>query len=145
MAYNNGFPVSYAQYYPQYQPYQMPQYQQAAQQTAAPQTIQQTMTPPIVHADIIQVASETEAANYPVAAGASQMMVAKDDSAIFVKTAFANGQSSLDVFVKRPPKAPEKPVDLSVYVTREELETRLASLYGKRVKKETEAETGDGE
>lgn len=137
MAYNNGFPVTYQQYYPQYQ-FQAPQYQPVP--TA--QNAQQTMTPPIVHADIIQVANEAEARNYPVAAGASQMMVAKDDSAIFVKTAFANGQSSMDVYVKRPPAPPEKPVDLSVYVTREELESRLAALSAPKrpAKKETESE-----
>ena len=139
MAYNNGFPIGYQQFFPQYQPYQIqPVQNMQNMQTVQQQPQQAAMTPPIVHADIIQVSSETEAANYPVAAGASQMMVAKDDSAIFVKTAFANGQSSLDVFVKRPPAPPEKPVDLSVYVTREELENRLASLSVKRVKEDTE-------
>ena len=129
MAYNNGFPVTYPQIFPQYQqPY--PQYQQAAPQAPS------GMTPPTVHADIYQVGSEQEAANFPVAAGASQMMVAKDDSAIYVKTAYANGQSVLDVFVKRPPAPPEKPVDLTAYVTREELEQRLAALSPKRTRKE---------
>ncbi len=117
MAYNNGFPIGYPQMYPQYT------YQQPVQQIQ-----QQGMTPPTVHADIVQVSSEAEAAAFPVAAGASQMMVAKDDSAIFVKTAYPNGQSTLDVFVKRPPAPAEKPVDLTAYVTREELEKRLASL-----------------
>ena len=129
MAYNNGFPVTYPQIFPQYQqPY--PQYQQAAPQAPS------GMTPPTLHADIYQVGSEQEAANFPVAAGASQMMVAKDDSAIYVKTAYANGQSVLDVFVKRPPAPPEKPVDLTAYVTREELEQRLAALSPKRTRKE---------
>lgn len=138
MAYNNGFPVSYTPYYQQFQPYQVPQYQQQQQQQQAPQA----MTPPIVHADIVQVSSEQEATNYPVAAGASQMMVAKDDSMIFVKTAFANGQSSMDVYVKRPPKPVEPPVDFSLYVTREELESRLAAFSApkKTAKKETEVE-----
>lgn len=117
MAYNNGFPIGYPQMYPQYT------YQQPVQQIQ-----QQGMTPPTVHADIVQVSSEAEAAAFPVAAGASQMMVAKDDSAIFVKTAYPNGQSTLDVFVKRPPAPAEKPVDLTAYVTREELEKRLAAL-----------------
>lgn len=131
MAYNYGFPVTYQQYYPQYQT--QPQYQAQPQYQPPQQQQTQTMTPPIVHADIIQVSSEAEATNYPVAAGASQMMVAKDESAIYVKTAFANGQSSLNVYTKRPPAQPEKPVDLSVYVTREELETRLAALNKKEV------------
>ena len=127
MAYNNGFPVSYP-YMPQYQ---YPQYQQ--QQAAS-------MTPPTVHADIIQVSSEAEAAAYPVAAGASQMMVAKDDSAIYVKTAFANGQSNLAVYTKRPPTPQPQPVDMTVFVTREELEQRLAALTPRRTKKEESAE-----
>lgn len=134
MAYNNGFPVTYPQMFPQYQ-YQIPQYQQQNTQPVP----QQTMTPPIVHADIIQVGSEAEAQNYPVAAGASQMMVSKDDSAIYVKTAFANGQSNLDVFVKRPPAPPEKPVDMGLYVTRDEFEQRIAALSAPvKRKKETE-------
>lgn len=130
MAYN-GFPATYQPIFPPYQqPYQPPQYQQLQQQSP------QGMTPPTVHADIYQVGSEQEAANFPVAAGASQMMVAKDDSAIYVKTAYANGQSNLDVYVKRPPAPPEKPVDLTAYVTREELEQRLAALAPRRTKKE---------
>ena len=52
MAFNNGFPMTYQQMYPQYQ-------------------YQQMMTPPTIRAEIIQVGSEEEAANYPVAAGAT--------------------------------------------------------------------------
>lgn len=130
MAFNNGFPLGYQQFYPQYQnPYQAQQYQPAQQQ-------QQSMTPPTVHADIIQIASEQEGTNFPVAAGASQMMILKDESKIMVKTAFANGQTTLAIYDKRPPAPPEKPVDLAAYVTRDELEARLAAL----TKKETEAE-----
>lgn len=130
MAFNNGFPLGYQQFYPQYQnPYQAQQYQTAQQQ-------QQSMTPPTVHADIIQIASEQEGTNFPVAAGASQMMILKDESKIMVKTAFVNGQTTLAIYDKRPPAPPEKPVDLAAYVTRDELEARLAAL----AKKETEAE-----
>lgn len=140
MAYNNVFPATYQQMYPQYQ---MPQYQQlqGTQMSPANGTMQ-TMTPPMVHADIIQVSSEAEAQNYPVALGASQMMVAKDDSAIYVKTAFANGQSNLDVFVKRPPAPPEKPVDMGLYVTRDEFEQRIAALSAP-VKRNTKKEVDE--
>lgn len=137
MAYNNGFPTTYNPYYPQYQnPYLQPQYQQIQQQ---PQ--QQTMSPPTVHADIVQVSSEQEGTNFPVAAGASQMMILKDESAIMVKTAFANGQTTLAIYDKRPPAPPEKPVDLTLYVTREELESRLAAFMPTKraVKKEDDA------
>jgi len=116
MAYNNGFPMSYQQYYPQYM-------QQPQQYVAQPQ-----MTPPTIHAEILQVDNEQFAENYPVAAGTSQMMIKKDDSEIYIKTAFANGQSRLDVYTKRPEK-PNKPVfDLEGYVTKDELENRLNEL-----------------
>ena len=129
MAYNNGFPVTYPQMYQQFQPYQMPQYQQ-------PQQAAQGMTPPTVHADIIQISSEAEGANFPVAAGASQMMILKDESAIFVKTAFANGQTTFAAYDKRPPKPAEKPIDISQYVTRDELEKRLEALSPRKQQKE---------
>lgn len=90
--------------------------------------MQQMMTPPTIRAEIVQVDNEQAAAQYPVGAGASQMMIARDDSAIFVKTAGANGQTNLDVFVKRAPKPAEPPIDLNRFVTREEFEQRIAQL-----------------
>lgn len=132
MAYNNGFPVGYP-YYQAVQPYQQ-MVQQPVQQIQQPQA----MTPPTIHAEIVQVDGEEAAAGYPVAAGASQMMMARDDSAIYVKTAFANGQSSLDVFVKRPPAPPAPVFDPGEYVTRDELEKRLSALLGARSGKKKE-------
>ena len=137
--YNNGFPVTYPQfYYPQMPMMQtQPQMQQPQQQA---QPAQQTLTPPTIHADIVQVDNEQAAANFPVGAGASQMMIAKDDSAIFVKSAMPNGQTTLDVFVKRPPAPPKPEYDLGNFVTREELDERLASLMSaKRAGREKEA------
>lgn len=123
--YNNGFPIGYQPmqmpYYPQ------PQYQQ--QQIQQPnQQLSPTMTPPTIRADIVQVDNEQAAANYPVAVGTPQMMMAKDDSAIYVKTAYANGQYQLDVFEKRPPRPQTPPVDMGAYVTRDELEKRLSEV-----------------
>lgn len=121
MIFNNGYPASYQPFGYGYQQYQQPMQNQQPQQ-------QQMMTPPTIRAEIVQVDSEESASNYPVGPGSSQMMIAKDDSAIFVKTAMANGQSSLDVFVKRP-RTPQKPVfDPDKYVTREELEKRLQAI-----------------
>lgn len=127
MAYNNGFPMNYqpAQiYYPQQYQYQ-PQMQ--AQMQTQMQT-QQPMTPPTIHAEIVQVDNEQAGENYPLAVGASQMMMAKDESAIFVKSMYANGQYNFDVFEKRP-KRPKKPeINLDMYITRDEFEKRLKSL-----------------
>lgn len=117
MAYNNGFPMNYSQFYSpmQYQqPVNVPQ-----------QTQQQMMTPPTIHAEIVQIADRSEAMNFPVGAGQAQMMITRDDSSIFVKTAFANGQSNLVEYVKKAPEPETPSVD---YVTRDEFERRLAEL-----------------
>lgn len=109
MAYNNGFPMTYQQMYPQFQQYQQPP----------------MMTLPTIRAEIIQVSTEQEAANYPVAAGASQMFMLRDDSAICVKTAYPTGQSNLTVFEKRKQEMPQNAPD---FITRDEFERRLMEL-----------------
>lgn len=119
---NNGFPATYGQMYQQ--PVFAPQPQQY-QQTANQQT--QMMTPPTIRAEIIQVDNEEAASSFPVGAGASQMMIAKDDSAIFIKSAMANGQTMLDVFVKRPPAPPAPKFDPEQYVRRDEVETLVSA------------------
>lgn len=120
--YNNGFPVSYQPI--GFQPYQAP-----AQQN------QPMMTPPTIRAEIIQVDNEEAAASFPVGAGASQMMIAKDDSAIFVKSANANG-FTLDVYVKRPPAPPAPKFIPDEYVRKDELEKLLdEALAPKEAKK----------
>lgn len=125
MAYNNGFPMGYQYYVPQYQPVQNP-YMQTAQPS---QQQPQAMTPPTIHADIIQVESEAEADRYPMAANQPpQMFMTRDESAIFIKTMLANNQHDLKVYPLRPPAPPAPPVDLAAYVTRQELDERLAAL-----------------
>ena len=127
MAYNNGFPMSYQQYYPQQQvgfqqPMNIPQ-----------QAQQQMMTPPTIHAEIVQVSNKSEAMNFPVGAGQAQMMMAKDASAIFIKTAFANGQSNIVEYIRKAPDPETPPAD---YITREEFERRLAELAKPEKKEE---------
>lgn len=119
MAYNNYFPATYQPFCPQYP--QQPQMQQ-------PQ--QQMMTPPTIRAEIVQVGSKAEALNFPVGAGQTQMMIMRDDSAIYIKSAFANGQANLDEYIRKPPE-PEKPT--ADYITREEFEQRISALQRKVV------------
>ena len=128
--FNNGYPVTYPQYYP-YQ--QMVNMQQPTQQVQ-----QQTFSPPTIHAEIVQVDNEQAAINYPVGAGSSQMMIAKDDSAIFIKSALQNGQTTLDVFIKRPPAPPKPELDPANYVTWDGLKEYLTSLSKKARKEESE-------
>lgn len=146
--------------YPGQQPFMDPQFtrmqsQQQAQQTMQQPAQQQTqaaqpmMTPPTIHAEIVQVDGEAAAAQYPVGAGMSQMMIARDDSAIFVKTATASGYT-LEVFDKRPPAPTPPPFNPSEYVRLDalpglvaaEVQAAVAAMQPSkpaRPKKETEA------
>jgi len=120
MAYN-GFPASYQpMYYPQYQqPYQTPQYQQPVQSVQQPAS----RTVEVFPAD-----NEKAAQEFPVSAGMTQIIIAKDDSFIAVKSVSMTGQVSFEIYDKRPPAPPEKQLDLTAYITREEFETRLATI-----------------
>lgn len=134
MAYGNFFPASYQQsffgppvpFYPQ---------QQAQQAQNPPQTqAAQMMTPPTIRAEIVQVDNEEAAERFPVGIGSSQMMIAKDDSAIFVKTASANGYT-LDVFEKRPPAPPAPVFDPSAFVRRDEINELISAALAASVSK----------
>lgn len=121
MAYNPIFPVGYQPYTP------FPQYQPQMQGANMSSANQQMMSPPTIHAEIVQVDGEQAAANFPVGAGASQMMMAKDESAIFVKTAGANG-TTLDVFVKRPPAPPAPVFRPEEYIRKDEAEKLIQAI-----------------
>lgn len=133
MAWNNGFPATYGQTFPQGYPMNQPNpyAQQMAQtgfqQPTAQQQPAQMMTPPTIRAEIVQVEDEKAASNFPVGAGASQMMIARDESAIFIKSAMANGQTTLDVFEKRPPAPPAPTFDPEQYVRKDELEMLVSA------------------
>lgn len=116
-----------------YQPYQ---YQQSYQQT--PQ-YQQQYTPPTIRAEIIQVGDEQEVQNYPLAAGATQMFMSKDDKCIFIKTAYANSPAKIVRYNREEPKT-EPPVE---YVTREELDRRLNGIIEKFKVKSDVKKQGD--
>ena len=96
-----------------------------------PQTMQQPaqqLTPPTIHAEIIQVDDEIAATNYPVGAGQSQMLMAKDDSAIFIKSASANGQTSMTVYTRRASQPPKPEINPADYITRDEFEQRIQAI-----------------
>ena len=118
MAYNPAlyYPQGYQMPYPAYQPQQQIQMQPAQPQ---PQTR-------VI--EVVPVDSEEAAASFPVAMGATQVMFAKDDSAIYVKSVSVTGASEFNVFTKRPKPAKKESFDLSDYVTKEELNERLRAL-----------------
>lgn len=134
MAYNGFFPTGYNT---GYNPYQM-QYQQpmqAAQQAYTPQNFSQ----PTIRAEIVQIdGDEPEAQNFPVQTGSTQMMINKSGTKIFIKTVYANNQTNLDVFVKQPHTTVPTQPDFENFVTKEELEKRLAMIAPQPKKKREE-------
>lgn len=117
MAYNSPFPVGYPyQYAPAYPAPQMPANQQPAQ----------ALTPPTIHADIIQIQSEKDAEAYPLSAGLSQMFMTRDEAAIIVKEAFQNG-NRLTVYDRRKEAPPAPALDPASVVTWDRLEAYLDS------------------
>ena len=103
MPYNPFFPVNY-------QPYQ--QYQQPQTRTV----------------EAIPVDDEDVVLSFPVAVGATVMMVAKDDRFVAFKTNGMNGESAISFYDKRPPAPAQEPFDPSLYVRRDELERIIANM-----------------
>lgn len=102
MPYNPYFPAAYQQYQ------QMPT---------------QTRT-----VEAIPVDNEDAVVSFPVAVGATVMLVAKDDHFVAFKTNGMNGESTVSFYDKRPPAPPTPVFDPKAYVTRDELESRLAAI-----------------
>ena len=123
MAWNNGFPATYQQMY-------MPQYQQPVYQQPNTRTV-----------EIVPVDNEDSAAGFPVGMGATQMMIAKDDSFVAVKSVSVNGQSDFVIYDKRPPAPPAPTFNPQEYVRKDEIETLVAAALvaqtsQRKVKKE---------
>ena len=102
---------------------------QAMQQMMQPQQMQQPMqaqptTPPMIHADIIEVSSIEAMKSYPVGAGQTQMFSTQDESAIGIKTMHQDGTFDMDIYLKQAPEpAPE-------YMTREQVAEIVRQMMG---------------
>ena len=87
--------------------------------------------------DIGQLNSEQEAINAYVAAGSSRIMFTPDDKTVFVKCVSMNGQTTMDIFDRRPSE-PIPPAQ--EYVTRDELAQALKALKSPKNAVKTEVE-----
>lgn len=120
-AFNPYYPNTFNPYQQAYQPYQQANYAQPQQS--------QSFTQPTIRAEIVQIdGDETEANNFPVQTGGTQMMINKAEDKIFIKTVYANNQTNLDIFVKQKPAPAQPQPNFDNFVTREELEQRLSQL-----------------
>jgi hypothetical protein len=96
------------------------------------QPFQQPMMPQTRMVEVVPVDTVDAAREFPVAIGATVIMIAKDDSFMAVKINGVNGQSSFEVYDKRPPAPPAPVFDPSAFVTKEELESRLTAILKPR-------------
>jgi hypothetical protein len=76
--------------------------------------------------EVVPAASEKAAEEFPVAAGATQMIIASDDSFIAVKAVSVTGQVTFDIYDKRPPAPPVQPLNPADYVRKDEVAALIA-------------------
>ena len=124
--------------YPGQQPHQDQAYMRywAQQNQRYQQPQAQSQQPTSRMAEVFLAANEKAVYDFPVAAGTTVLFVAGDESFIAIKEVSVAGQISTTFYDKRPPAPQEMPIDPTMYVTRKELEQRLAGL-----EKRTEGDT----
>lgn len=107
------YPATYQNPYPYYQYTAQPMQQPVQQQT-------QNMMP-VIQTSIIQAENYDVVDKYQIANGQSQMFITKDENAIYIKSATANG-TVIEFYAKQPaPKPPE-------YVTVDQLKAMFKEL-----------------
>jgi hypothetical protein len=107
---------------------------QAQAQQAANYGPQTAMTPPTIHAEIIQVESEEAVDTHPQAAGTSQMYMTRAEDKIVIKTQYANGFDKI-IYDKRPPAPPAPAFVPEDYVRKDEI-TKLVAAAVAALEKE---------
>jgi len=113
--------------YPGQQYYQDPVYMRYMAQQHQPQVQQQQQQQQNSRmVEVVPAASEKAAEEFPVAAGATQMIIASDDSFIAVKAVSVTGQVTFDIYDKRPPAPPVQPLNPADYVRRDEVAALIA-------------------
>ncbi len=132
MAYNNYFPQTYPQMYPQYN-YVPQQVAQQPQQVVPQQPVNDT--------GILWVQGEAGAKSWAVAPGKSVMLMDSESNTFYIKSSDASGMPMpLRIFdytertsnASIPEVAHHADVDMNQYVTKDELESRLAELQPTR-------------
>ena len=132
MAYNNGFPATYPQFYPQYQ---QPQYQQQAQTPQPQPNVPQQSNP------MIWVQGEAGAKSYLLAPNTTAPLWDSEAQTIYIKSTDASGMPSmkiLDYTIRdNAVHSTNKIIDAD-YVTKDELSEFKTQII-EMVKKELEA------
>lgn len=141
MAYNNGFPATYPQFYPQYQ---QPQYQQQTQVPQPQPNVPQQSNP------MIWVQGETGAKSYLLAPNTTLPLWDSERQTIYLKSADASGMPSMKILdytireqaqPQNVPVVSEQTQPKADYVTHQELKDFEAKITHKidEIKEETGA------
>lgn len=128
MAYNNYYPA-YQQTYPVYQQ-PVVQYQQPVQQSV--QQVQQTQANP---SSIIWIATERDAAMYPVAPNNAVALWNQNDPVVYLKQADASGRPTMKVYdlverVETPAESAEAKAETANFATKDDLGTIVGVVKG---------------
>lgn len=116
--------------FPGQQPHQDPAYmrmhgQQYQQNAPQDSRSRQMLTPPTIRAEIVQVDDLPAIDRFPMAAGTSQMFITRDESNIVVRSMYANGQHTDDIYDRRPPAPPAPTLNPAEYVRKDELQALI--------------------
>ena len=117
--------------YPGQQYYQDPVYMRYMAQQHQPQ-VQQQQQQNSRMVEVVPAASEKAAEEFPVAAGATQMIIGSDDSFVAVKSVSVTGQVTFDIYDKRPPAPPAPTLNPADYVRKDELEALISEALQAR-------------
>jgi len=128
MAYNNGFPMNYQQFYPSYN--YVPQQQ-------LNQPVVQQVTQPVNDTGILWVQGEAGAKSWAVAPGKSVMLMDSESNTFYIKSSDNSGMPMpLRIFDYTERTQSTQPInviqheqiDTSQFITKEELEKRLSEF-----------------
>ena len=129
MAYNNGFPMNYQQFYPSYN--YVPQQQ-------LNQPVVQQVTQPVNDTGILWVQGEAGAKSWAVAPGKSVMLMDSESNTFYIKSSDNSGMPMpLRIFdyTERTQQSTQpvnviqhEQIDTSQFITKEEFEKRLSEF-----------------
>ena len=129
MAYNNGFPMNYQQFYPSYN--YVPQQQ-------LNQPVVQQVTQPVNDTGILWVQGEAGAKSWAVAPGKSVMLMDSESNTFYIKSSDNSGMPMpLRIFdyTERTQQSTQQvnaiqheQIDMSQFITKDELEARLSEF-----------------
>lgn len=119
MAFNNGFPATYPQYYPQFNQQQMPQMQQSQNN------------------NMVWVQGETGAKSFLIGPNTTIPLWDSEQQTIYIKSSDASGMPSMKIidYTIREANNPTNKIVVSDYVTKQEL-SDFKSEVSEMIKKE---------